>query len=249
MSGEIIKFGKYEGQPIEELLKHRGYCDWLRVRPGFKDRYPTEYTFIINSFPEPQDSKEHNKMQIKFLDESYALKFVYFLYPEIFNWSSQQINKQISEVLTRAHENDAKANTRSREESVQSHIAEIDNRKLLYISNRDIESGHDVSYFVTYGVPKMLRAVKIRAEIKPIIGDDYPAVLRQMKRQPPAQFHGWDFNESFRCLLIREYDGEGATQDQFVNLFATQGFKVVFESDLDNALLPPYDEVFNYAMI
>lgn len=248
MSGEVINFGKYKGKPLEILLNDKGYCDWLRTRPDFEKRYPVVYTFIINSFPQPQDSKEHNQMQIKFLDDAYALKFAYFLYPELFHWNSREINNRVSSALASARKN-IEHLVATREESVQRHIDEIKNRKLLYICNRDIESGHDVSYFVTYGVPKMMRAVAIRAEIKPVVGDDYPSVLRQMKLQPPVQSHGWDFNESFRCLFVRAYDGEGATKDQFVKLFETQRFKVVFESDIENVTLPPYDEIFKHEMI
>jgi uncharacterized protein (DUF3820 family) len=58
-------------------------------------------------------------------------------------------------------------------------------------------------------------------EIKPVIGDDYPAVLRQMKRT------GAD------VLFVGEYTGQGATEEQFVQTMATAGIRVVFAREVE----------------
>jgi hypothetical protein len=60
-------------------------------------------------------------------------------------------------------------------------------------------------------------------EIKPTVADEYPAVLRQMLR-----------NQS-RYLFVGSYEGEGATKDQFVRIFAASGKTVVFKADVDAA--------------
>ena len=79
------------------------------------------------------------------------------------------------------------------------------------------------SYFARSG-----EAVKtLKVEIKPVVGDDYPAVLRQMRRNR-AEY-----------LLIRSYTGVGVTQEQFIQFFESQGITVVFESDVDAVQLPP----------
>jgi hypothetical protein len=52
-------------------------------------------------------------------------------------------------------------------------------------------------------------------------GDDYPAVLRQMKRLGAT------------VLLVGEYRGQGATREQFVKMFATASIKVVFVADIE----------------
>jgi uncharacterized protein (DUF3820 family) len=59
-------------------------------------------------------------------------------------------------------------------------------------------------------------------EIKPVIGDDYPVVLRQMQR-----------NRS-QYLFIGRYEGVGVTQAQFVGMFAASGKKVIFKQDVDD---------------
>ena len=68
-------------------------------------------------------------------------------------------------------------------------------------------------------------------EIKPTIGDDYPAVLRQMKTAERA-------SEGTRHLVYRavlflvEYIGVGATCEQFIDVFENEGIRVVFLDDL-----------------
>lgn len=74
-----------------------------------------------------------------------------------------------------------------------------------------------------------IESFEFKIECKPTVGDDYPSVLRQIKRSQ-AQY-----------LLIRSYTGIGATREQFVRLFETQGIKVVFESDVDETRLPSFD--------
>lgn len=65
------------------------------------------------------------------------------------------------------------------------------------------------------------RVVSARIELKPEVGDDYPAVLRQMRA-----------NKS-EILFLERYTGIGATEDQFVKTFALSGFKVVFRREVD----------------
>jgi hypothetical protein len=77
--------------------------------------------------------------------------------------------------------------------------------------------------------PKLMREARVTIEIKPTIGDDYPAILRQIK-QTKAEF-----------ILVDRYCGVGATQEQFVQFFQTQGKTVIFEADVNKAVLPTFD--------
>lgn len=66
-------------------------------------------------------------------------------------------------------------------------------------------------------------------EIKPVVSDDFPAVLRQMKHQRS------------NVLFLEKYTGTGATKEQFIDFFAAQNIKVIFTSeveaiDLDDSL-------------
>lgn len=56
-------------------------------------------------------------------------------------------------------------------------------------------------------------------EIKPTVGDDYPAVLRQMRAN------------HCEILFLEEYTGIGASQDQFIKTFREAKKRVVFHSE------------------
>lgn len=60
-------------------------------------------------------------------------------------------------------------------------------------------------------------------ELKPTVGDDYPAVLRQMKANGSS------------VLFVGEYRGQGATQEQFIKTMAMAGIRVVFARDVEEA--------------
>lgn len=59
-------------------------------------------------------------------------------------------------------------------------------------------------------------------EIKPVVSDDFPAVLRQMKLSKA------------NILFLSKYTGIGAKVEDFVKYFKTQNITVIFESDIDN---------------
>lgn len=65
-----------------------------------------------------------------------------------------------------------------------------------------------------------------RIEVKPVVGDDYPAVLRRMKT---AQNN---------ALLIDEFNGVGATWEQLVKVFALSNISVVTVEDVERVEIP-----------
>lgn len=67
---------------------------------------------------------------------------------------------------------------------------------------------------------------RYRIEIKPSVGDDYPAILRQMKRS------GAEY------LLIGNYTGIGATRQQVTDFFATSKITTVYANDVEQQELP-----------
>ena len=79
----------------------------------------------------------------------------------------------------------------------------------------------------------------IYVEIKPTVGDDYPAVLRQMKaarERPRVAFYGSrtireDVSRNV-VLLLEEYTGVGATCEQFIEIFEASGIKVIFLDEI-----------------
>ena len=68
-------------------------------------------------------------------------------------------------------------------------------------------------------------------ELKPTVGDDYPAVLRQIKSCKVRNPYGQACYLYGRALFLGEYTGVGATRDQFIKTFEMEGIKVVFQDE------------------
>jgi hypothetical protein len=108
----------------------------------------------------------------------------------------------------------------------------IENTKLT-VQREFEDGGADVVIFISLEMVNrekvdtrdgVINLRPIRVEIKPVVGDDYPAVLRQMKRN------------GSKYLLVREYNGVGATRQQFVDTFKTADIKVVFLDEVNAAI-------------
>lgn len=74
-SGQLIPFGKYAGKPVESLAADPQYVEWLVSQPWFRERHVSLYNVVINNFTTPNDTPEHNQMQVRFLDEQFRIAF------------------------------------------------------------------------------------------------------------------------------------------------------------------------------
>lgn len=302
---DIVKFGKYKDKPIAALAQDKEYVEWLLATPWFKQQHGDLYNIVINNFQTPQDTPEHNKIQIKFLEESYIFKFAFVAIGEkLFSFGSSQqdedwlrILKDLVELYATKYESELENINRSilydtkciknhpgtpaakmatenlaldenklksmesKNCSIQRNIKELIGNfdqqqiKLLSISDLNFESkksATDVSFKINYGclACEPLWAIEDKLnkkfysfqktfiftiEIKPQVFDDYPSILRQMK------------HNNSKYLFISEYNGVGATLEQFKSYFETQGIKVIFESDVDSCELPIFDEYYNFS--
>lgn len=235
MSNEIVPFGKHKGKPLDALLDDREYLDWLLAQGWFQQRYGNLYQVVINNGQEPSETPEHNAMQIKFLDEEYRLKFAYVVFGDrVFAFGCADRARQWVE-----------ENSKTREWEFNNWA--VRSKSLITAPLPVFEQdGIDVAFDIFIGIrlscvphyhgpwpwPNVDFDKSFNVEIKPSIGDDYPAVLRQIQR-----------NKS-KYLLIRAYNGVGATTEQFVQFFKTQGIQVIFESDVDAVQLPRFDREF-----
>lgn len=65
-----------------------------------------------------------------------------------------------------------------------------------------------------------------RIEVKPIVGDDYPAILRSMKAVKGTH------------LLVGDYTGAGATWNEVVKVFSLSGIVAVLLDDIEQTPMP-----------
>ena len=246
MESNIIPFGKYKGQPIEILATDDKYRDWLLAQSWFKEQNVNIYNVIINNFREPDNTPEHNKMQIKFLNLDYRLKFAFFVNNNFFEFDSNKIGEEMEKEL--------RENKHAKE--IARGIKELKSKPLVTFTNPIFEKV-DVQFFVEYGtvIPYSYLAYGgiwgetkkgdalnytnreyFVIEIKPTISDDFPAVLRQMKISMPTN------RFANNILFIGRYTGVGASESEFIEYFGTQGYRVIFDKEIESIVLPNYDE-------
>lgn len=195
MSAELIPFGKYRGQPAEVLLADTDYRDWLVAQPWFRERFVTLYQTVINYGSEPQDSAEHNEMQAAFLDDNLCLRLAAVLLK--------------SEVL-------APVSNRSFEAGGWDVWYEV--RALT--ETQSMRGGR----WVTDPEPSRWPR-KIAVECKPDLGDDFPTVLRQVKRYPSELLDK-------ACVIVRRAAFERVTWEQVAAMFAASKITLLRESDI-----------------
>lgn len=254
----IIPFGKYKGQPVETLLLDQSYLDWLMAQDWFRQRYQNIYTIVINYNNQPADTPEHNKMQVKFLNKLYQLKLAYLISGgTLFRYDQEQFNKHIMSFWEDLREKLELRSVSGRFYDGRVHLKEfltsVNGADLLKIGKVEFEQRSiDVVYTVAYGYGEILSPfsgwdyqvysdssrilhhrtkINLAIELKPSIGDDFPSVLRQMKKS------------GSNTLVLQEYGGVGATWDEFVEYFSSQGFKVVLETAIDGVQIPSYDTI------
>jgi hypothetical protein len=79
----IIPIGKYKGRTVEEiLLEDPSYLEWLGAQDWFRTKHLNVYQVIINRGGVPQDTPEHNALQVKFLDDDFCLRFLAHVDPK-----------------------------------------------------------------------------------------------------------------------------------------------------------------------
>ena len=187
---QLVPFGKYKGQPVEVMQMDTGYCDWLSKQDWFREQYGNVYNqVIINNFTEPSETPEHNRLQMRFLDENFVESFV-----------SKKLRPAIS-------------------------------AKYFHIENIQFEHyGWDVCIEYSYSKYSDDEADiynSVCFEIKPCLGDDFPAVLRQMKKNRNR------YSGTFSVCIIDEFSASGATYEQVQQMFRTSKFSLLKFSDFE----------------
>lgn len=78
---DLVTFGKYKGKPIAEMLADTNYMNWLNSQPWWKDHKC--YVIVMQQTPnKDQPTPEHNKLQLKFLDDDFCFRFLKLFQPD-----------------------------------------------------------------------------------------------------------------------------------------------------------------------
>lgn len=248
-----VSFGKYKDKSLEQFLQDTNYIKWLLEQSFFKEKYKKEYNIVINNYnTQLADTPEHNEMQVKYISADYRLKAAYAVMgDELFKYNQRHIDEQIPLLLKEFKGN----NEQYLNEFKEKLKTDLHGKNFLQISNVNFEEkGIDVEYEISFGygdigytigtynttmkevVTKMWAfssKMKLRLELKPSIGDDFPSVLRQVK------------NNCSNVVIIKEYRGTGASYEDFKQFFESQGRIVLKQSEIEATHVPDFDKVIS----
>jgi uncharacterized protein (DUF3820 family) len=80
----VIPFGKHKGRLVEELLfDDPSYLQWLTGQDWFRAKFTLLHQVIVNRGAAPEETPEHNALQVQFLDDGFCLRFVRCYRPDI----------------------------------------------------------------------------------------------------------------------------------------------------------------------
>lgn len=283
----LVPFGKYQNQPFDVLLADPEYAIWLlnTMKARLESQAPALLAMLLARYGVPGCTPEHNKLQNRFLDRQFAMRFALTASESVRalaqNLCSLDMDSSWREYVTGVfgaelarNKGTSESATKQRLAKRQRELEEIARSVQLYIGTGVLEAstwrfpveirqpefevdGADVTYVLSCvcalegatcsATDEMLYTYAIepasntwhrafgggdsfRVEVKPIVGDDYPSILRTMKVV------------KVKYLLVGDYAGRGATWDELVQVFAMSGITAVLLSDVEKTIVP---EEFN----
>jgi hypothetical protein len=268
-TGEIIPFGKYKGQPAEVLVGDPQYVAWLEAQGWFRAKFPGLHTLIVNNFAEPFETPEHNRLQARLLDRDFCFRLARIAVPgavkrvlaKVLEVEQDELSykeRWRREALKNWYSDERRAEVNAEYDvailPIKARISAIAAIKPdtpphdCTLSHIEFEvAGWDAVVLLTFRVAHLSADFSVcLAVAKPALGDDYPAVLRQIKKHGVVQGRPWfSWNSSIydhcrRVLLVR-LTAVGATRAQIEAIFAASGIRLVMlaeEAVTDSPLDP-----------
>lgn len=220
-SALVIAFGKHRGLTVAELLAtDPSYAQWLLGQAWLADRFAELHAALAGRGAAQDDTPEHNLIQARFTDEKFRLVFLEATIPD-----------RIA---------DEKLSMR------QWHAEHSQHRGFhcpipfdTPVSAVQFEvNGNDalISWSLSNPKPQFNPGCGdhfVSVEIKPSLGDDYPAVMRQIQRLRLHRF------QPSQCLLIDSYAGRTIPYQQLMGMFAANYVTMVTLREITDRLWPP----------
>lgn len=255
MENKLFPLKKHKDQPMEIVLKDRNYCEWLTTQDWFREKYQSFYQIIINNFGEPSETPEHNILQVRFIDDKFcfALAKLYGWLPvnvigkmeKTKNefYTAENKFKKLPEKYGLNHHskeyyirNELVNNMNELKDDIKAYLEINDflineNPVFNFLKKYEI-GGWDVALSI-YTTPinfylklYYLDNFKFAIEIKNNLGDDYPAILRQMKASDPKIGHP--------CLIYDKFTATGASLEDIKNIFTTSNYRIFSIKEIED---------------
>jgi uncharacterized protein (DUF3820 family) len=173
----LVPFGKYKGQPITVLLNDTKYLEWCKQQEWFQ-KFPIVYNICVNQTITTNNSNsktpEHNKLQNLFLNNENVEKFLKI----IFKKTSKNIQIGSGDIKF-----EGMFNWDLIVRNYQWWLCECDwSDETKDRCDCEINKKYNERYKIPEG-GEDLKFDELYCEIKPLMGDDYPCVLRKMNTQ------------------------------------------------------------------
>lgn len=245
----VLPFGKHKGLTVAEVLaKDPGYAEWLTAQGWLAERFAELHAAIATRGKDGDDTPEHNAMQVKFLDPLYRVACILAAFPGRLTkvrQDMQQGTMEWAEAAVRKAEYDRRQwFSKPDPETGQDYHGYLRNRPdyaergaeadatLRATEDRLAQAKASLPMLATTvafevrGVDVVIRegfgfGSEIGVELKPSMGDDFPAVMRQMQR-----------NNS-RVLVVKGFSGTTVAEPLVRQMFGASGFILLFERDIE----------------
>lgn len=160
-SNLLIPFGKHRGKTVAELLDaDPQYAEWLLTQAWLTQRYSAVHAALASRGATTDDTPEHNAMQMRFLTPLFrASCYLCLQDPALDRDRVSYVEAGIAHAFT------SSAHFEDRGVDVTLHAG--------FMAEADIERGALPEHYIrgSWGI-----------ELKPVLSDDYPTVMRQMRR-------------------------------------------------------------------
>lgn len=217
----IVAFGRYKGRPLHDLLSDSRYCQWLLAQPDILEKHPWIHDALLGAGHLPADTAEHNRLQARFLNKELCIAVGN--YPEnrlekLSAYILNELNKDWRSWMRYANSNDWFAIPEF----------EVDNWDVVidchcYLRRRESAAYHLIEAFDF-------------VELKPIISDDYPQILRQVlhRRKKIKASRREEGISSFRreIVIFDEYRGGSVCLSDVQEMFEACDIELVQFSEI-----------------
>lgn len=190
MLNDIVPFGKYKGRPVAELLADVEYLRWAQTT-GVIDKHPWLQVMIVNGAGRADaPTPAHNRLQERFAEPGYCRAVLGLLGvdarpvpPGFDSWKEVEKAAEARRIKKTEHIKSPSIHALDHEWKAyweKCHAeCPAESQLINFASGRDL----DVEFEVC-GWDVVLECVGIwNFELKPSIGEDYPAVVRQVDRR------------------------------------------------------------------
>jgi hypothetical protein len=203
---DVIPFRKYRGQEVAQVMQRDPACvQWLMQQAWFPEKFAPIYQLVVNNFAAPsEETPAHNALQVQFLELDFRAAFWRAGLDKEADWAGvTESHRKARRVYFRVpclsayhrrHDDSERHRQHHRKEVIERwanwrfrHDPAV---QQLLLTGPVFEEDADVEFtaIIVAGFPGLSdldakRKYRLFIEIKPSMGDDYPAVLRQIKRQ------------------------------------------------------------------